>query len=223
MEKLLLLMVMLATCCAAPQDLSGKVFVFPRESNVDRVKLLTPQTTLNSVTTCLRFKTDLARNYVLFSLATTRFSNNFVLYKLTSSNTIRMHAHDGGTDFLSLSLAPNTWHSVCGTWRSDNGLAQLWVDGKATIKRFIKAGPITGAPISILGQDQDNYGGGFAADQSFVGMLTKVHMWDYVLPAAEIKRYMVDAHFTPGNVFNWRALNYEITGQVVVDEESEVM
>lgn len=170
-----------------------------------------------------RFHTDLTRNYALFSLSTPKHDNDFVLFKVNSEGVIRVHVRDGGTDFLSLSLPPNTWHSMCATWRSDNGLAQLWVDGKATIKRFIQTEAITGAPITILGQEQDSYGGGFDANQSFIGMITEVHMWDYVLTAADIKRYMNNKHFTPGNVFNWAHLEYEITGQVLVEEESEVM
>lgn len=223
MKKLFLLLVMFTTCCAITKDLSGKVFVFPRETNRDHVKLQTSQTKFNFVTVCLRFQTDLTRNYGLFSLSTSTHSNDFVLFKINSEDVIRIHARDGGTDFLSLSLSPNTWHSMCATWRADNGLAQLWVDGKATIKRFIQTGPITGAPITILGQEQDSYGGGFDANQSFIGMITQVHMWDSVLTAADIKRYMDNKHFTPGNVFNWGNLDYETTGQVLVEEESEVM
>ncbi|XP_070692118.1 C-reactive protein-like [Pempheris klunzingeri] len=223
MEKLLLLMLMLVTCCAVPQDLSGKVFVFPKENNRDHVKLITFQTKFNSVTVCLRFLTDLTRNYGLFSLATSTVSNAFMLFKTNSEDVIRVFAQGGSTDFLSLSFPPNKWHSMCTTWSSENGVAQLWLDGKATIKRFIKTGPIAGTPITILGQEQDSHGGGFNANQSFLGMITNVHMWNHVTPAAEIKRYMDDKHFTPGNVFNWRSLDYHITGEVLVDEESEVV
>lgn len=35
-------------------DLSGKVFIFSRESNSDHVKLKTSNTVLNSASTCLR-------------------------------------------------------------------------------------------------------------------------------------------------------------------------
>lgn len=133
-----------------------------------------------------------------------------------------MHARDGGTDFLSLSFPPNTWHSMCATWRSDNGLAQLWVNGKPTVQRFIQSGqPITGAPITILGQEQDSYGGGFDANQCFIGMISKVHMWDYVLSSTEIQGYVNGENFTPGNVVNWRALEYEISGLILVDEDPE--
>ncbi|XP_018541719.1 C-reactive protein [Lates calcarifer] len=224
MEKLLLLIAVIATCSAEPEDLSGKVFVFPKESNRDHVKLLTSRTSFNSVTVCLRFLTDLKRNYGLFSLSTPSHNNDFVLFKINSEDVIRMHARDGGTDFLSLSFPTNTWHSMCATWQSENGLAQLWVDGKPTIKRFIKDGqPITGAPSTILGQEQDAYGGGFDANQCFIGMITKLHMWDRVLSASELKNYMNDKHFTPGNVFDWTSLDYEITGQVLVEEDPELM
>ncbi|XP_049901631.1 serum amyloid P-component-like [Epinephelus moara] len=223
MKSLLLLMVMVATCCATPEDLSGKVFVFPKEGTTDYVKLLTSKTEFTSLTTCLRFQTDITRNYGLFSMATPSHNNAFLIFKLNSVDHIRIEVEDAKSDFLSLSFPPNTWHSMCATWHSDNGLAQLWVDGKATIKRFIKTGTITGAPITILGQEQDSYGKGFDASQSFIGMMTDVHMWDSVLSTSEIKHYMDHVHFPPGNVFNWRALEYTITGQVLVEEQSEVM
>ncbi|XP_074540280.1 C-reactive protein-like [Halichoeres trimaculatus] len=218
MERLFVFMMMLATCYATPKDLTGKVFVFPKETATDHVKLLTTRTELQSVTLCMRFMTDLSRNYGLFSLATTSFDNTFILFK-TDDDNMRVHALGGGTDFLSLSFPPNTWHSICATWNSENGLAQLWMDGKPSIKRFIKTGPITGPPITILGQEQDTYGGGFELKQSFIGMITNLHMWDYVLSNAEINNYVENNPFTPGNVFNWRALEFEITGAIYVEEE----
>ena len=42
--------------------------------------------------------------------------------------------------------------------------------------------------IAILGQDQDNYGGGFDQDQSFVGEMYGVNMWNKVLSVEEISR-----------------------------------
>lgn len=166
-----------------------------------------------------RFLTDLTRNYALFSLSTSTHFNDFVVFKTNSDDVITIHVRDGGTDFLSLSFPPNTWHSMCATWRSETGIAQLWVDGKPTIKRFIHAGqPISGPFSIILGQEQDTYGGGFDATQSFIGMISKVYMWDYVLSASEIQNYVDGNSFTRGNVLNWRALDYEIKGQVLVEE-----
>ncbi|XP_077576607.1 serum amyloid P-component-like [Stigmatopora nigra] len=220
MEKFLVVMVMLASCHAETQDLSGKVFVFPKETNKDHVKLLTSKTSFNALTVCLRFFTDLTRNYGLFSLATPGITNDFVLFKINMVDQIKMHARDGGTDFRSLSFPPNSWHTMCSTWESENGIGQLWVDGQPTIKRFIHSGqPISGEPITILGQEQDTYGGGFDITQSFVGMISRLHAWDYVLSPSEIHRYMKNSYFTPGNVFNWKALEFKITGNILVDEE----
>ncbi|XP_061144536.1 serum amyloid P-component-like [Syngnathus typhle] len=220
MVKLLVFMMMLASCCAEIKDLSGKAFVFPRETATDHVKLMTPKTSFNALTVCLRFVTDLTRNYGLFSLATPAISNDFVLFKINTNDVIRMHARDGGTDFLALSFPPNTWHTMCSTWNSDDGIAQLWVDGKPTIKRFIRSGqPISGKPSTILGQEQDSYGGGFDASQSFIGMISRLHVWDHVISSNEIQRYEADLNFTPGNVFNWRALDFEIVGNILVEDE----
>ncbi|KAM9852098.1 serum amyloid P-component-like [Aulostomus maculatus] len=219
MEKLLLLMLLSATSLAVPRDLSGKVLIFPRSGNTDHVKLLIPETSFSALTICLSFRTDLSRNYALFSCATPSRSNDFVLFK-TNSDGLTVHAREAGSTFLSITFTPNTWHTLCSTWSSSNGLAQLWVNGAPTIKRFIVAGqPVSGKPSIILGQEQDSYGGGFNSNQSFLGMITRFHTWDYVLSAAEIGRYVANTNFTPGNVFNWRALDYQLFGEVSVENE----
>ncbi|XP_068998896.1 C-reactive protein-like [Embiotoca jacksoni] len=224
MEKLVLLSVMLATCFAAPQDLSGKVFIFPKETNKDHVKLITSRNGFSAMTVCLRYLTDLNRQYSLFSLATPTHDNDFEICKAKNSAAIIMHARNAVATFQSLTLPPNDWHAVCGTWQSENGLAQVWVDGKPTIKRYIHSGePISGATSSILGQEQDTHGGGFHISQAFIGMITKVHAWDHVLSDQEFKRYMDDSGFTPGNVYNWRNLEYEIQGQIYLENEPIVM
>ncbi|XP_061531581.1 serum amyloid P-component-like isoform X2 [Phycodurus eques] len=213
-------MCLLGPAAQSRQDLSGKVLVFPRETSKDHVKLMTPKTSFSAVTVCLRFLTDLTRNYGLFSLATPAISNDLVLFKINTDNVMRFIARDSSADFLSLSFPPNSWHTMCSTWNSENGVAQLWVDGKPTVKRFVHSGqPISGKPITILGQEQDTYGGGFDATQSFIGMISRLHMWDYVISPNEIQRYEEDSNFTPGNVFNWRALDFEITGNILVEDE----
>ncbi|XP_074539659.1 serum amyloid P-component-like [Halichoeres trimaculatus] len=219
MERLFISMMMLATCWATPQDLTGKVFVFPKETATDHVKLLTTKNNFHFLTLCMRFKTDLTRNYGLFSLSTPSFSDGFTLFKLDNVDTMEVDVLDKAAYFLSLSFPPNTWHSICATWRFGTSLAQLWVDGKPSIMRETRSGPINQTPITILGQEQDSYGRDFDANQCFVGMITKVHMWDHVLSSAEIKNYVEDKPFTPGNVFNWRALEFEITGDIYVEDE----
>ena len=69
-------------------------------------------------------------------------------------------------------------------------------------------------------QDQDSHGGGFDVKQSFVGMMADVHMWDYIISPSEIQSYTQGfVSFTPGNVLNWRLLEFQIIGKVLIEGE----
>lgn len=155
-------------------------------------------------------------------MATAAHLSDFLLFK-SGTPVVRMGARDGVADFQSLMFAPNIWHSLCSTWNAENGLAQLWLNGSPTIKRFLKTGQITGELSAILGQNQNTLGGGFDAKQSFVGMLGNFHMWDHVLPASEIRQYMNGMYFTPGDVFNWINLEYELSGSVFIENMADVV
>jgi hypothetical protein len=70
-------------------------------------------------------------------------------------------------------------------------------------------------PKIVLGQEQDSYGGNFDVSQSFVGEIGDLYMWDSVLSPQEILLVYQGSTFNP-NVLNWRALNYEVKGYVVI-------
>ncbi|XP_078143315.1 C-reactive protein-like isoform X1 [Centroberyx gerrardi] len=218
--KCLLLLVMLTACAAAPQDLSGKMFTFPQQTNSAHVKLETSRSEFSAVTVCLRSFTDLNRAHILFSLATPSAANDFLIFKKTAANEIQLSVRNSDVDVGGQEYKLNTWHSVCATWDSQSGLVQLWLDGKPSAKKFISSGSnIKGKPIIILGQEQDSYGGRFDINQCFIGMISDVHMWDYALSSCEIQRYVDDLNFTPGNVLNWRALQFQITGRVLLENK----
>ncbi|XP_072259064.1 C-reactive protein-like [Pyxicephalus adspersus] len=69
----------------------------------------------------------------------------------------------------------------------------------------------------ILGQDQDTFGGGFDASQSFVGEISDVNMWDYVLTPEHIQK--VGSGDLHGNLINWNSIVYEIKEDVLVQEK----
>ncbi|XP_073341933.1 C-reactive protein-like [Pagrus major] len=214
----LLLLVMLTACAATPQDLSGKMFTFPEETQTANVRLTTSGQDFNAVTVCLRSITDLARSHALFSVSTPSRDNAFLIFKGTANDIISVDVVNNGARFGGQDYKPNTWHPICSTWDSESGLVQLWLDGKPSIRKFTGGSNITG-PIVILGQEQDSYGGGFDRRQSFVGMITDVHMWDYALSSCEIQRYVDDRNFSPGNVLNWRALEFQTTGRVLIENK----
>ncbi|XP_049438835.1 C-reactive protein-like [Epinephelus fuscoguttatus] len=218
--KFLLLLVMLTACDASPQDLSGKMFTFPQQTNTARVQITTPINEFSAVTVCHRSFTDLKRDHILFSLATPTNSNAFLIFWDETNKEIEPHIKDKKSEYGGQDYKPNMWHSVCTTWDSTSGLTQVWFDGQPTIRKFVSSGTsIRGSIIIILGQEQDSHGGGFDLKQSFVGMMSDVHMWDYVLSSCEIQKYMDELNFTPGNVVNWSALEYQITDRVLVENK----
>ncbi|XP_008275286.1 C-reactive protein-like [Stegastes partitus] len=217
--ELLLLLAMVTACAAAPQDLTDKMFTFPQESNTDYVRLTTSRQNLGAVTACLRSFTDLRRDHSLFSLATPSAANDFLFFKMAAADEFHLWARDKQTSVVGQDYRLNTWHSICSTWDATTGLMQLWLDGKPSSRKFVSSGSnINGPIIIVLGQDQDSYGGGLDTKQSFVGMMSDVHMWDYALPPCEIKSYANHLTFTPGNVLNWKALEFQIIGRVLIED-----
>ncbi|XP_071325754.1 female protein-like isoform X2 [Trachinotus anak] len=220
--ELLLLLAMLTACAAIPQDLSGKMFTFPQETNTAYVRLTTSRQVFSAVTVCFRSFTDLKRDHPLFSLATPSAFNDFLIYK-DVNDEINLNARDKYAKFEGQDYKLNTWHSICSTWDSASGLGQMWLDGKPSSRKFISSGSnINGPNIMVLGQEQDSHGGGFDSKQSFVGMMSDVHMWDKVLSPCEIQNYMDDLNFTSGNVLNWGALDFQIIGKVLIEDKQNI-
>lgn len=143
--------------------------------------------------------------------------NAYGIFKL-GETSMRMLTQDANTDFVMGPTPVNKWVSICATWTSETGLTQVWMDGQPSSRRLSHEGiPKSETPIIILGQEQDTYGGGFDLKQSFVGMISDVHMWDYVLSPCDLRRYANDEYFTPGNMLNWRAMEFEIVGKVFAE------
>ncbi|XP_034730507.1 serum amyloid P-component-like [Etheostoma cragini] len=129
------------------------------------------------------------------------------------------HIRDQKTQYREQDYKPNMWHSVCTTWDSSSGLVQLWFDGRPSIRKYITSEAIRGSPMIIIGQEQDSHGGGFDLKQCFVGMMSDVHMWDYTLSPCEMQKYVDDLNFTPGNLLNWSAMEFQIIDKVLIEDK----
>ncbi|XP_042345071.1 serum amyloid P-component-like [Plectropomus leopardus] len=218
--KFLLLLSVLTACDASPQDLSGKMFTFPLQSNTARVQMTTTKQEFDAVTICHRSFTDLKRDHILFSLSTPSNANGFLIFWDEANKELEPHIKDKKTEFAGQDYKLNTWHSICTTWDSTTGLVQLWFDGKPSIRKYVSSGAgIRGSTIILIGQEQDSHGGGFDSKQSFVGMMSDIHMWDYVLSPCEIQKYTDELNFTSGNVLNWSALEFQIIERVRLENK----
>lgn len=189
------------------------------DSSTSNVKLnASAQQPITALTVCMRFFSSETRAQALFSLAVPSESNAFLLYK-PSVGMYRLHVKGTTLNIDRLPDNLDEWNSVCWTWESTSGLTTLWVNGKRSARKILeRRGTLTGAPNIILGQDQDQYGGGFDRSQSFVGDITDVHLWDSVISPCQIRFYMEGDVFSLGNLLNWKNLQYSTTGSVYVEK-----
>ncbi|XP_069820896.1 C-reactive protein-like [Dendropsophus ebraccatus] len=214
MEKMLVWTLLCISGVLGQDDMMEKLFDFPKESATSYVRLY-PELfgPFVEATVCMRFHTNLTRDYSLFSLATPKKENNFLLMYYPSSNQVSLSV-DNKDQYYSLQDNGFTeWTSICATWSST--ARAVWIDGKKYNKKGVKNLEISADPIIIIGQEQDTYGGGFQVSDSFVGEMTDVNMWDKALTDDNVIDYFA-ANEVSGNVINWKELRYNLTGDVII-------
>uniref|UniRef100_A0A4X2JUF3 Pentraxin family member n=1 Tax=Vombatus ursinus TaxID=29139 RepID=A0A4X2JUF3_VOMUR len=195
----------------AKRDFRGKALLFPKptaNSYVTLTPLLNKK--LQSFTVCLWTYSELSRGYSVFSYATRASANEILLFR----DRVGQYSLTVGGEEVTFQVteSPLTPVDICATWESATGVAEIWMNGKPLVRKVMKVGyALSDNPKIILGQDQDTYGGGFDINQSFVGEIGNVHMWDYVLPPKLIK---VKCFW--GNVLNWRKLEFQKYGSMSI-------
>ncbi|XP_059391383.1 C-reactive protein-like [Carassius carassius] len=211
------------TPVATEVGLGGKVFLFPTETNNSFVKL-TPEKplSLSAFTLCMRVSTELPsqREIILFAYRTQSYDELNVWRE--KDGRFSFYLSGNGVFFYLPPLSTFRTH-VCVTWESVTGLSAFWVDGRRSSYQLYKKGhSVRPGGTVLLGQDPDNYLGGFDKNQSFVGEIADVHMWDYVLSGSQIGEvYANQKQSVPkGNVFDWNTINYEINGDVLVVKDN---
>ena len=79
---------------------------------------------------------------------------------------------------------------------------------------------IRGGGALVLGQEQEKVGGSFDANQSFLGEMMGVNIWDYVINEQEITRMSRSCLTGVGNVFQWRDFKPHVKGSVRIIKAS---
>lgn len=198
------------------------MFTFPAASDrhhVSLIPVLEDEPNITALTVCLRAFSDQSQSQSLFSLALPSSSNAFVIFK-PKKGVYKLHVGGPFVEFYGMQDELNVWNSVCVTWDGKTGLAQLWVNGNPSSRKgFARGDFLSGSPKIILGQEQNNYGGGFTTVQSFVGMMTDVHMWDSVLSLDHIADYFYrkEWELQAGNVLNWNSLEFIKYNYVLIE------
>ncbi|KGL89826.1 Serum amyloid P-component, partial [Charadrius vociferus] len=194
-------------------DLVKEVFVFPQETKdshvLVRAKLEQP---LQNFTVCLRSYTDPTRPHSLFSYAPKAQDNEILLFKPKPSE---YWLYVGGkfVSFRVLGAIVASEH-ICASWESSTGIVGFWLNGKPWPRKGLQRGYTVGAEAAILlGQEQDTFGGGFNARQSFVGEMSSVYMWDTGISTVRVLAAMQNSP-DKAPIFGWRNFPYKTVGEV---------
>ncbi|XP_061666652.1 C-reactive protein [Syngnathoides biaculeatus] len=200
--------------------LAGKVLVFPYETDFSYVTLMPlKEMALKAFTLCMRVATELPeeRQIILFAYRTADYDELNVWREKDGRISFYM---SGDGVFFYLPPLGTFRTGLCLTWESGAGLAAFWVDGKRSTYQVYKPGhSIRPEGTVLLGQDPDKHLGGLEALQSFVGELTDVNMWDYVLSRSAIQAWHHGGKVPKGNIFDWATVDYALNGNVMVVED----
>ncbi|XP_078661576.1 polycystin-1-like protein 2 [Branchiostoma floridae x Branchiostoma belcheri] len=197
--------------CEVPITGHSRKIIFPGPRGIDDYARMEPTLSedLTSFTLCVHMRSNMDSSDVL-SLVSYAVSqhNNELFFRVGGGFKLSLQSNIQMTDPPVLD---GEWHTICTTWRSSDGAWQLYADGVLTDSGsgFRVGGRVRTGGTWILGQDQDVVGGGFDADQSFIGELSEVNLWDRVLSPAEIA---ADCSYH-GNVIDWDTTNITVFGQ----------
>ncbi|KAL7887762.1 hypothetical protein AOLI_G00054830 [Acnodon oligacanthus] len=205
---------------------NGKRLLFPNPSAKSFVKL-TPlkPLSLEAFTLCLRLSVDPTvvskedREIILFAYRTQDHDELNVWQEKGSISLYLRSSSDGALYAVPLVSIFRT--DLCVTWESSTGLTALWLDGRrSTLQVYRQNHKVQPGGAVILGQDPDDFTGKFDENQSFVGEISDVNMWDFVLTGDQIRNFSDGVWVGPDpNVLNWDAVQYEVHGNVLVVPE----
>ncbi|XP_055512082.1 C-reactive protein-like [Leucoraja erinacea] len=199
----------------------GKSVHFPAKTANSFVRLHAPDfSSLTAFTVCLRAASEETRNYGLFSYATDSNPNELLLWQ-ESKTHLRVELGNQKITF-SLPEMNALLRHICVTWESHEGEITVWVNGRRSVRKVGGKGQVVkGLGQFILGQEQDSVGGGFDINQSFVGEITDVHMWDHVLQHNDIKKVSQGCLRYGGNIIDWGSTHYTFEGIVAIEDNKD--
>ncbi len=156
----------------------GSVNSFLKAPNVDRF----PTT---NITAELWVRSPaLNRPMTYLNYAVPEDDNEFFLYSTDAMTNLNPGVIRSGAVQLDLSggktFSDESWHHMAMRWRSSDGALDVFRDG---VKIYSTVDYQTGLAMAtngtfVLGQDQDNVGGGFDANQAFIGEMDEVRVWN---------------------------------------------
>uniref|UniRef100_UPI00398F395E adhesion G protein-coupled receptor D2 n=1 Tax=Pristiophorus japonicus TaxID=55135 RepID=UPI00398F395E len=207
-----------------PGTYGSHILTFSGRTDTKYAKLLKQFPQMHSVTVCAQVQFD--STYVgvstVFSYSIPSFINEFQL----RANIVRdqqiqlaLLVHGVHSPYSQAVENNGKWHHVCVSWSRHGGGWAIAADGSviASGDHLYISDAIGAGGVFIIGQEQDTVGGSFKKDESFIGNITQLHIWDRVLSASEIHALAEDCLVIPLGLFlQWNFSAFEIESTVQV-------
>jgi glucose/arabinose dehydrogenase/PKD repeat protein len=115
-------------------------------------------------------------------------------FHLRDAKALRVYVKGSRVD-TNIAFNDGAWHHLAVTWNSVGGVVKVYKDGElAHTSTLIRAGAsLTPGGTMVLGQDQDELGGGFETSQAYLGFLDEVSFYP-----TELNQTAVQAHRNAG-------------------------
>jgi len=106
------------------------------------------------------------------------------------------------------------WRFVCIVYDAYKDMFKVYANGEK-VESGSFAGdrevqPVDPGGILIMGQDQDNLGGGFDRRQSFSGIIAQLNIWDFALEDYAVENIAECRADNYGNIIQWKREKFEL-------------
>ncbi|XP_077983821.1 sushi, von Willebrand factor type A, EGF and pentraxin domain-containing protein 1-like [Glandiceps talaboti] len=143
----------------------------------------------------------------------------------TEDNTILLSYYDnfkltinGEDAYTDSEVADNEWHHVVVTWANEGGRWQFYMDGvvQSSGEHFQEDSIVPGGGSLILGQEQDELGGGFNPSETFIGDMSRLNIWNSVLTESDIVVMASHCSDRIGNIVAWSDFELNTMAEVEI-------
>ncbi|XP_015673157.1 pentraxin fusion protein, partial [Protobothrops mucrosquamatus] len=196
--------------------LQGRVLSFPNEAKGSFV-IISPMQPLNLMefTLCMRVAVEYLDEHRIILFSYHSQSDELRVLREAMGH-FGLHMGGRSVRFALPDLSTLGSH-ICVTWESAFGLTAFWMNGKSSIRKVHNMGHILQAGgTAMLGRDQGAQNMPDQQKPHFVGEISDLYMWDYVLKSHDIEKVLQAHEFPRGNIFDWKILSYKIIGNVMV-------
>uniref|UniRef100_A0A8D2Q1E1 Sushi, von Willebrand factor type A, EGF and pentraxin domain containing 1 n=1 Tax=Varanus komodoensis TaxID=61221 RepID=A0A8D2Q1E1_VARKO len=178
---------------------------------------------LTEITCAFWMKSSDATNYgTPISYAVENGSDNAFLLTDYNGWVLYVNGKESITDCPSVN--DGNWHHIAVTWTSINGAWRVYIDGKSSDggSGLSVGSEIPGGGALVLGQEQDQRGEGFNPAESFVGSISQLNIWGYVLSPEQVKSLATSCpeDLQKGNILAWPDFLPGVVGRVKIDYKS---